>query len=68
MVGGGGVVGGGGGGMALGNVQHFENWGDSGIADHSQQTDTSTDVDTDERNHQVLAFLYPLPQMETAFF
>uniref|UniRef100_M1AZL0 Transcription factor HBP-1b(C1) n=1 Tax=Solanum tuberosum TaxID=4113 RepID=M1AZL0_SOLTU len=52
MVGGGGVVGGGGGGMALGNVQHFENWGDSGIADHSQQTDTSTDVDTDERNHQ----------------
>ncbi|KAH0668556.1 hypothetical protein KY289_023049 [Solanum tuberosum] len=50
--GGGGVVGGGGGGVALGNVQHFENWGDSGIADHSQQTDTSTDVDTDERNHQ----------------
>ncbi|XP_060214881.1 transcription factor TGA2.3-like [Lycium barbarum] len=45
---GGGVVGGG----ALGNVQHFEKWGDSGIADHSQQTDTSTDVDTDERNHQ----------------
>ncbi|CAN4124770.1 unnamed protein product [Withania somnifera] len=49
---GGGVVGGGGGAVALGNVQHFENWGDSGIADHSQQTDTSTDVDTDERNHQ----------------
>ncbi|XP_009621407.1 transcription factor TGA2.3-like [Nicotiana tomentosiformis] len=55
MVGGGGVVGGGGGGGAvtLGNG-HFENWADSGIADnsHSQQTDTSTDVDTDERNHQ----------------
>ncbi|XP_055809715.1 transcription factor TGA2.3-like [Solanum dulcamara] len=49
MVGGGGVVGG---GVALGNVQHFENWGDSGIAEQSQQTDTSTDVDTDERNHQ----------------
>ncbi|PHT67368.1 Transcription factor PERIANTHIA [Capsicum annuum] len=47
-----GLVGGGGGSVALGNVQHFENWGDSGIADHSQQTDTSTDVDTDERNHQ----------------
>ncbi|KAJ8570125.1 hypothetical protein K7X08_006702 [Anisodus acutangulus] len=41
-----------GGGVALVNVQHFENWGDSGIADHSQQTDTSADVDTDERNHQ----------------
>ncbi|MCD7466269.1 hypothetical protein HAX54_002827 [Datura stramonium] len=48
---GGGVVGGCG-AVALGNGQHFENWGDSGIADHSQQTDTSTDVDTDERNHQ----------------
>ncbi|XP_009799343.1 transcription factor TGA2.3-like isoform X2 [Nicotiana sylvestris] len=51
MVGGGGVVGGG--AVTLGNG-HFENWADSGIADHShsQQTDTSTDVDTDERNHQ----------------
>ncbi|KAI4313954.1 hypothetical protein L6164_026896 [Bauhinia variegata] len=29
---------------------HVENWGDSGIADNSQQTDTSTDIDTDDRN------------------
>lgn len=60
--GGGGVVGG---GVALGNVQHFENWGDSGIADHSQQTDTSTDVDTDERNHQVFS---PYPKWKLHFF
>ncbi|CAI9785357.1 unnamed protein product [Fraxinus pennsylvanica] len=47
-----GVVGGGGGGdgggVALGNG-HFDNWVDSGVvADHSQQTDTSTD--TDDKN------------------
>lgn len=52
-----GIVGGGsggdGGGGALGNV-HIDNWVDSGVvADHSQQTDTSTD--TDEKN-QVLYF------------
>ncbi|CAK9176231.1 unnamed protein product [Ilex paraguariensis] len=29
---------------------HFENWGESVMADHSQQTDTSTDVDTDDKN------------------
>ncbi|GAB2297054.1 hypothetical protein Dimus_031157 [Dionaea muscipula] len=29
---------------------HFENWGESAMADTSQQTDTSTDVDTDEKN------------------
>ncbi|KAL1564933.1 transcription factor TGA2.3-like isoform X1 [Salvia divinorum] len=35
-------------GGAMGNGQ-FENWGDSGVvADHSQQTDTSTD--TDDKN------------------
>ncbi|KAL5553484.1 hypothetical protein UlMin_040885 [Ulmus minor] len=34
---------------ALGNGR-FENWGDSGMADNSQQTDTSTDVDTDDKN------------------
>ncbi|CAL2232245.1 unnamed protein product [Prunus armeniaca] len=29
---------------------HFENWGDSAMADNSQQTDdTSTDVDTDDK-------------------
>ncbi|XP_010265200.1 PREDICTED: transcription factor TGA2.2-like isoform X2 [Nelumbo nucifera] len=33
----------------LGNG-HFENWGDSGMVDNSQQTDTSTDLDTDEKN------------------
>lgn len=31
---------------------HFENWGESAMADNSQQTDTSTDVDTDDK-HQV---------------
>ncbi|XP_059649462.1 transcription factor TGA2.3-like [Cornus florida] len=36
-------------GGSLGNG-HFENWGDSGMADNSQQTDTSTDVDTDDKN------------------
>ncbi|KAL9148990.1 hypothetical protein ABFS82_12G080200 [Erythranthe guttata] len=46
VVGGGAAAGGGGGG--LGNC-HFDNWGDSGVvADHSQQTDTSTD--TDDKN------------------
>ncbi|CAL5350106.1 unnamed protein product [Camellia sinensis] len=37
------------GGGCLGNG-NFENWGDSGMADNSQQTDTSTDVDTDDKN------------------
>ncbi|KAL8533392.1 hypothetical protein ACS0TY_009685 [Phlomoides rotata] len=42
------MVGVGDGGGALGNG-HFENWGDSGVvADHSHQTDTSTD--TDDKN------------------
>ncbi|XP_017226595.1 transcription factor TGA2.2 [Daucus carota subsp. sativus] len=41
-----------GGGNALGNG-HFENWGDSGLADNSQQTDTSTDVDTDDKNQYI---------------
>lgn len=53
IVGGGSGGDGGCGGGALGNV-HFDNWVDSGVvADHSQQTDTSTD--TDEKN-QVLYF------------
>ncbi|XP_052187352.1 transcription factor TGA2.3-like isoform X2 [Diospyros lotus] len=39
----------GGGGGALANWG-FDNWGDSGLADNSQQTDTSTDVDTDDKN------------------
>ncbi|XP_022994021.1 transcription factor HBP-1b(c38)-like isoform X1 [Cucurbita maxima] len=39
--------------MAAGS---FENWGESAMADTSQQTDTSTDIDTDERNQlQVVA-------------
>ncbi|XP_043717279.1 transcription factor TGA2.2-like [Telopea speciosissima] len=29
---------------------HFENWGESAVAETSQQTDTSTDVDTYDRN------------------
>ncbi|KAL7610234.1 hypothetical protein Lser_V15G11831 [Lactuca serriola] len=47
MVVSGGGSGGGGGGIGKG---HFENWGESGIADNSQQTDTSTDIDTDDKN------------------
>lgn len=31
---------------------HFENWGESTMADNSSRTDTSTDVDTDERNQR----------------
>ncbi|KAJ0813230.1 putative transcription factor bZIP family [Helianthus annuus] len=47
VAGGGGGGGGGGGVMGKG---HFENWGESAIADNSQQTDTSTDIDTDDKN------------------
>ncbi|KAK6251714.1 hypothetical protein QUC31_013434 [Theobroma cacao] len=36
-------------GASLGNG-HIENWADSGLADNSQQTDTSTDVDNDDKN------------------
>ncbi|XP_078173395.1 transcription factor TGA2.3-like [Carex rostrata] len=32
---------------------HFENWGESNMADGSPRTDTSTDVDTDERNNML---------------
>lgn len=35
--------------MSLPN-SHFEHWGESGMVDASPQTDTSTDVDTDEKN------------------
>ncbi|XP_040374268.1 transcription factor TGA2 isoform X2 [Rosa chinensis] len=34
-----------------GNNGHFENWGDSAVAEHSQQTDTSTDIETEDKNH-----------------
>lgn len=52
------IVGVGGGGGALGNG-HFENWGDSGmVADHSHQTDTSTD--TDDKN-QVFSHFFTSP-------
>ncbi|KAJ9163364.1 hypothetical protein P3X46_023041 [Hevea brasiliensis] len=37
-------------GSSLGNGHSIDNWGDSGMADSSQQTDTSTDVDADDRN------------------
>jgi hypothetical protein len=33
---------------------HFENWGESNMAEGSPRTDTSTDVDTDERNNRVI--------------
>lgn len=42
-------------GSSLGNGHNIENWGDSGMADNSQQTDTSTDVDTDEKNQVLLS-------------
>ncbi|ERM94038.1 hypothetical protein AMTRI_Chr04g250580 [Amborella trichopoda] len=38
---------------SLSNNQ-FDSWGDSGMADTSPRTDTSTDVDTDEKNQQFL--------------
>jgi transcription factor TGA len=40
---------------SLGNGQTFENWGDSGMADNSLQTDTSTDVNTDDKNKVFLS-------------
>ncbi|GJV15263.1 transcription factor TGA2.3-like protein [Tanacetum coccineum] len=42
--------GGGGDGGGVMGKGHFENWGESAIADNSQQTDTSTDIDTDDKN------------------
>lgn len=44
---------------SLGNG-HFENWGESGMADNSQQTDTSTDVDTDDKNQVFVSFTIAL--------
>ena len=44
---------------SLGNG-HFENWGESGMADNSQQTDTSTDVDTDDKNQVLVSFTIAL--------
>ncbi|KAG9454954.1 hypothetical protein H6P81_007858 [Aristolochia fimbriata] len=32
---------------------HFENWGESTMADTSPRTDTSTDVDTDDKNQRL---------------
>ena len=32
----------------------FENWGESAMADMSSRTDTSTDVDTDDKNQKVM--------------
>ncbi|XP_042483066.1 transcription factor TGA2.2-like isoform X1 [Macadamia integrifolia] len=39
----------------LGSVSsgHFENWGESAMADASPRTDTSTDVDTDDKNQMI---------------
>ncbi|XP_065880569.1 transcription factor TGA2.2 [Euphorbia lathyris] len=41
--------------LGKGNVHNnnIENWGDSGMPEHSQQTDTSTDIDTDDKNQGV---------------
>ena len=50
------VNGGGGDGGGVMGKGHFENWGESAIADNSQQTDTSTDIDTDDKN-QVFIFV-----------
>ncbi|KAJ0817937.1 putative transcription factor bZIP family [Helianthus annuus] len=41
------VAGGGGGGGGVMGKGHFENRGESAIADNSQQTDTSIDIDTE---------------------
>ncbi|XP_072993032.1 transcription factor TGA2.2 isoform X1 [Typha latifolia] len=32
---------------------HFENWGESTMADTSPRTDTSTDIDTDDKNNRL---------------
>ena len=46
------VGGGGSGGAAVPLASgHIENWGDSGMVDNSQHTDTSTDVDGDDKIH-----------------
>lgn len=52
------VSAGAGGTMGNGN---YENWGESGMADNSQQTDTSTDVDTDEKSQVFLLCLMVSP-------
>ncbi|GAB2242229.1 hypothetical protein Droror1_Dr00019004 [Drosera rotundifolia] len=36
--------------VAGNNNGHLDNWGESAMADTSQQTDTSTDVDTEDKN------------------
>ena len=56
-------------GGSLANVHNnsFEDWGESGMAapDNSHQTDTSTDVEADDRNHvntfNVLLFKISFP-------
>ncbi|KAF7808907.1 transcription factor HBP-1b(c38)-like isoform X1 [Senna tora] len=35
---------------AAGAAVHIENWGDSGMVENSQHTDTSTDIDVDDKN------------------
>ena len=42
--------------VPLGNA-HIENWGESGMADNSQQSDdASTDIDTDDKTQVGLCF------------
>ena len=37
---------------------HRENWGESNMADASPRTDTSTDVDTDDKNQRVMSLAF----------
>lgn len=37
----------------------FENWEEPTMADMSSRTDTSTDVDTDEKNQRVMLLFFP---------
>lgn len=42
--------------LSTSSGQH-ENWGESNMAESSSRTDTSTDVDPDDRNQKVFQFL-----------
>lgn len=37
---------------------HRENWGESNMADASPRTDTSTDVETDDKNQRVMSLVF----------
>lgn len=44
--------------IASGSGSHRENWGESNMADASPRTDTSTDVDTDDKNQRVMSLTF----------